>query len=184
MDDPDVLKLQKILTDIAQSKPPVGKATIVEVSKAALTAIRHFKHVVHLIEKFILKCKSHHKLYGFYMIDAIVRQAQKKFKHKDVFGPRFAINLRQTLENALTCPTKERPKIVRLLNLWSANNIFEEDTLRPLLQHCRASGLDVDAESVEKSVKGEKADMTRYGSGGLNISPMKAAAAASSAVRI
>jgi arginine/serine-rich splicing factor 15 len=108
MEDPDVLKVQTMLTDIAQSKPPVGKQQIVEISKAALVAVRHFKHVVHLIEKFILKCKSHHKLYGFYMIDSIVRQAQKKFKHKDVFGPRFAINLRQTLENALSCPSKEK----------------------------------------------------------------------------
>lgn len=42
------------------------------------------------------------------MIDSIVRQSQKKFKHKDLFKPRFAANLKQTLENALKCPIKDR----------------------------------------------------------------------------
>ena len=57
---------------------------------------------------------------------------------------------------------KFQPKIVRVINLWRANHIFEEDLLRALLQYCRASGLSIDIESVEKAVKGDKADMSLY----------------------
>ena len=71
MEDPEVTKLQNLvnsfskfyyliikflqLTELSQSKAPIGKQQIVEVTKAAMTAIRHFKHVVHAVEKFILK---------------------------------------------------------------------------------------------------------------------------------
>uniref|UniRef100_A0A7E4VTZ8 CID domain-containing protein n=1 Tax=Panagrellus redivivus TaxID=6233 RepID=A0A7E4VTZ8_PANRE len=170
MEDPDVQKLQKLLTELGQTKTAISKQQIVEVSKLAIAGIRHFKHVVHAIEKFVLKCKIQHKLFGFYMIDSIVRQAQKKYKHKDVFGPRFAVNLSQTLINALGCPTKDRARLVRVLNLWQANSIFPDDVIMPLLQHCRASGIDVDVESVEKAVKGEKADMSRYKNGNFATS--------------
>lgn len=32
-------------------------------------------------------------------------------------------------------------KIVRVLNLWVSNNIFEEAVIEPWLQFCRARGL-------------------------------------------
>uniref|UniRef100_A0AC34QWM8 Uncharacterized protein n=1 Tax=Panagrolaimus sp. JU765 TaxID=591449 RepID=A0AC34QWM8_9BILA len=162
MNDPELKKLEDMLTQMSESKAPPGKQQIVDTTKQAINAVRHFKHVVHAIEKFVLKSRASHKLHGFYLIDSIVRQSQKKFKHKDVFKPRFAQNLKQTLQNALLCPAKDRPKIVRMINLWRANKIFEEDLLKSLLQHCSASGLSIDVESVEKAVKGDKADMSLY----------------------
>lgn len=49
-----------------------------------------------------------------------------------------------------------------MINLWRANKIFDEELLKSLLQHCSASGLSIDVESVEKAVKGDKADMSLY----------------------
>ena len=62
-----------------------------------------------------------------------------------------------------------------MINLWRANRIFDEDLLRSLLQYCRASGLSIDIESVEKAVKGDKADMSLYKSvnkeNSMNVKP-------------
>lgn len=40
---------------MSESKTPPGKQQIVDVTKQAINAVRHFKHVVHAVEKFILK---------------------------------------------------------------------------------------------------------------------------------
>lgn len=37
------------------SKPPVSKQKIFDITKAAMNAIRYFKHVVFCIEKFLVK---------------------------------------------------------------------------------------------------------------------------------
>lgn len=69
------------------------------------------------------------------MIDSIVRQSRHQFGYdKDVFGPRFTRNFNQTFQNLfLTCPVEDKPKIVRVLNLWQRNNVFSCDVIQPLL---------------------------------------------------
>ena len=94
------------LTSILDSKPPVSNIT-----KTALSAVRYFKHVVFIVEKFLTKCRPEYKLSGLYAIDSIVRQAKKQYLHKDVFAPRFAVNLQQTLANTLGCESGERLRV-------------------------------------------------------------------------
>lgn len=56
------------------------------------------------------------KIPGLYIIDSIVRQGQKQFKEKDVFGPRFAINIVRTIEGILdSCPADERVSCLWIL---------------------------------------------------------------------
>lgn len=75
------------------------------------------------------------------MIDSIVRQSRHQFGvDKDVFGPRFTRNFTQTFHNLfLTCPTGDKPKIVRVLNLWQRNNVFSSEIIQPLLDMANPS---------------------------------------------
>lgn len=43
------------LLSITEIKPPISKQKIVDVTKAALDAVKYFKHVVLAIEKFLVK---------------------------------------------------------------------------------------------------------------------------------
>lgn len=72
---------------------------------------------------------------GLYVIDSIVRQSRHQWgPDKDVFGPRFMRNFHQTFANLFSsCPTGDKPKIVRVLNLWQRNSVFTADVIQPLL---------------------------------------------------
>uniref|UniRef100_A0A183CII6 CID domain-containing protein n=1 Tax=Globodera pallida TaxID=36090 RepID=A0A183CII6_GLOPA len=140
----------------------VSKQKVLEITKAAMNGVRYFKHVVFIIERYLAKCRQEFKVPALYVMDSILRQAKKQYKHKDVFAPRFSINLSNTVQNVLTCESADRLKVVRVVNLWQAHQIFTEETLEPVLQHCRASGLEVDPGRVEQLVKGDKADMLLY----------------------
>lgn len=100
-------------------KPPISRAKMILITKAAIKAIKLYKHVVQIVEKFIKKCKPEYKVPGLYVIDSIVRQSRHQFGiDKDVFGPRFTKNLTGTFQCLYLCPTEDKSKIVRVLNLW------------------------------------------------------------------
>lgn len=89
------------------------------ITKAAIKAIKLYKHVVQIVEKFIKKCKPEYKVPGLYVIDSIVRQSRHQFgTDKDVFGPRFSKNITATFQYLYLCPSEDKSKIVRVLNLW------------------------------------------------------------------
>ncbi|MGH0143901.1 UNVERIFIED_CONTAM: hypothetical protein FKN15_001171 [Acipenser sinensis] len=95
---------------------------------------RFYKHVVQSVEKFVQKCKPEYKVPGLYVIDSIVRQSRHQFgQEKDVFAPRFSKNIINTFQNLYRCPTDDKSKIVRVLNLWQKNNVFKSDIIQPLL---------------------------------------------------
>ncbi|VDM96046.1 unnamed protein product [Thelazia callipaeda] len=151
------------LVSLYELRPPISKKKIVDITKAAMKAIKYYKHVVFGVEKFLTKCKSEYKVPGLYCIDSIIRQSKHQFKDKDVFGPRFALNMLTTLSNVLNCKPDDKLKIVRVLNLWKSHEIFEAARLRPWLEFCRdIHGLEIDVAVVEKSVKGDQADFSIY----------------------
>ncbi|XP_064411985.1 SR-related and CTD-associated factor 8 isoform X3 [Latimeria chalumnae] len=121
-------------------KPPISKAKMTQITKAAIKAIKFYKHVVQSVEKFIQKCKPEYKVPGLYVIDSIVRQSRHQFgQEKDVFAPRFSKNIISTFQNLYRCPADEKSKVVRVLNLWQKNNVFKSDIIQPLLD--MAAGL-------------------------------------------
>ncbi|TTE07129.1 Protein SCAF8 [Bagarius yarrelli] len=96
--------------------------------------LRFYKHVVQSVEKFIQKCKPEYKVPGLYVIDSIVRQSRHQFgQEKDVFAPRFSKNIISTFQNLYRCPSDDKSKIVRVLNLWQKNSVFKSDIIQPLL---------------------------------------------------
>lgn len=52
------------------------------------------------------------------MIDSILRQARKQYKHKDVFAPRFAINLTNTFDNILRCDADDKVNYLFFMILY------------------------------------------------------------------
>jgi len=103
------------------------------ITKAAMRAIKFYKHVVQSVEKFILKCKAEYKVPGLYVIDSIVRQSRQQYgPEKDVFAPRFARNIVDTFSNLFRCAPEDKSRIIRVLNLWQKNNVFAPELIQPL----------------------------------------------------
>nr|XP_048278710.1 SR-related and CTD-associated factor 4 isoform X3 [Myodes glareolus] len=131
-------------------KPPISRAKMILITKAAIKAIKLYKHVVQIVEKFIKKCKPEYKVPGLYVIDSIVRQSRHQFgTDKDVFGPRFSKNITATFQYLYLCPSEDKSKIVRVLNLWQKNGVFKIEIIQPLLDMAAGASNAVPvAESV------------------------------------
>lgn len=115
-------------------KPPISRAKMMSVTKSAIKAIKFYKHVVQIVEKFIKKCKPELKVPGLYVVDSIVRQSRHQFGvDKDVFAPRFLKNFQDTFQNLYRCPEDDKNKIIRVLNLWQKNGVFDMDIIQPLM---------------------------------------------------
>ncbi|KAM5179901.1 SR-related and CTD-associated factor 4 isoform 2-T2 [Mantella aurantiaca] len=122
------------LFSLMDMKPPISRAKMILITKAAIKAIKLYKHVVQIVEKFIKKCKPEYKVPGLYVIDSIVRQSRHQFGiDKDVFGPRFTKNLTASFQCLYLCPEEDKSKIVRVLNLWQKNGVFKIEIIQPLL---------------------------------------------------
>ncbi|KAM9318210.1 SR-related and CTD-associated factor 4-like isoform 2-T2 [Pholidichthys leucotaenia] len=136
------------LFSMIDMKPPISRAKMMSVTKSAIKAIKLYKHVVQIVEKFIKKCKPELKVPGLYVVDSIVRQSRHQFGvDKDVFGPRFLKNFTDTFQNLYHCPDDDKTKIIRVLNLWQKNGVFEMDVLKPLMD--MADGLVAPPPVVE-----------------------------------
>ncbi|KAJ0061559.1 hypothetical protein NL108_005701 [Boleophthalmus pectinirostris] len=128
------------LFSLMDSKPPISRAKMISITKSAIKAMKLYKHVVQIVEKFIKKCKPEYKVAGLYVVDSIVRQSRHQFgADKDVFGPRFTKNITGTFENLCLCPVEDRSKIVRVLNLWQKNGVFKIEIIQPLLDMAAAN---------------------------------------------
>ncbi|XP_056296506.1 SR-related and CTD-associated factor 4-like isoform X2 [Pseudoliparis swirei] len=122
------------LFSMIDMKPPISRAKMMSVTKSAIKAIKLYKHVVQIVEKFIKKCKPELKIPGLYVVDSIVRQSRHQFGlDKDVFAPRFLKNFTDTFENLYRCPEDDKNKILRVLNLWQKNGVFDMDIIQPLM---------------------------------------------------
>ncbi|XP_065370350.1 SR-related and CTD-associated factor 4 isoform X2 [Calliphora vicina] len=129
----NVVAFNNELSGLYESKPPISKAKMAAITRAAMRAIKFYKHVVQSVEKFILKCKPEYKVPGLYVIDSIVRQSRHQYgPEKDVFAPRFARNMKDTFANLFRCAPEDKSRIIRVLNLWQKNNVFAPDVIQPI----------------------------------------------------
>ncbi|KAM8816145.1 SR-related and CTD-associated factor 4 isoform 6-T6 [Rhynchonycteris naso] len=142
------------LFSLMDMKPPISRAKMILITKAAIKAIKLYKHVVQIVEKFIKKCKPEYKVPGLYVIDSIVRQSRHQFgTDKDVFGPRFSKNITATFQYLYLCPSEDKSKIVRVLNLWQKNGVFKIEIIQPLLD--MAAGSSAAAPGTENVTNNE-----------------------------
>ncbi|GAA50438.1 protein SCAF8, partial [Clonorchis sinensis] len=116
--------LHKRLNSLKETPLPVSRKKMASITRAALKAIKFYKHVVQSVEKFIIRCPSELKIPGLYVIDAVVRQSQSFYQDKDVYGPRFMRNLVAVFLSLLQCEEKDKPMISRVLYLWQRSSVF------------------------------------------------------------
>lgn len=123
------------LQSLVEIKPPLSKAKMGLITRAAMKGVKFYKHIVQGVEKFISKCNPEYKVPGLYVIDSIVRQSSHQFGPKrDVYAARFSRNLESTFNNLFAgCSVDDKPKIVRVLNLWQKNGVFDSQVIQPLL---------------------------------------------------
>ncbi|KAM7399031.1 hypothetical protein PAMP_018325 [Pampus punctatissimus] len=122
------------LFSMIDMKPPISRAKMMSVTKSAIKAI---------------KCKPELKVPGLYVVDSIVRQSRHQFGvDKDVFGPRFLKNFTDTFQNLCRCPEDDKSKIVRVLNLWQKNGVFDMDIIQPLMDMANGAILPTSALEV------------------------------------
>ncbi|OON14396.1 hypothetical protein X801_09816 [Opisthorchis viverrini] len=112
------------LNSLKETPLPVSRKKMASITRAALKAIKFYKHVVQSVEKFIIRCPSELKIPGLYVIDAVVRQSQSFYQDKDVYGPRFMRNLVAVFLSLLQCEEKDKPMISRVLYLWQRSSVF------------------------------------------------------------
>ncbi|TMW48093.1 hypothetical protein DOY81_006833 [Sarcophaga bullata] len=169
------------LSGLYESKPPISKAKMAAITRAAMRAIKFYKHVVQSVEKFILKCKPEYKVPGLYVIDSIVRQSRHQYgPEKDVFAPRFARNMKETFANLFRCAPEDKSRIIRVLNLWQKNNVFAPDVIQPIfdladpnhpIYSMQPPGATTSASVTNATANLGVADMsTSQTNGGLNTS--------------
>uniref|UniRef100_A0A8C4RR10 CID domain-containing protein n=1 Tax=Erpetoichthys calabaricus TaxID=27687 RepID=A0A8C4RR10_ERPCA len=138
------------LFSLLDMKPPISRAKMISITKSAIKAIKLYKHVVQIVEKFIKRCKPEYKVPGLYVVDSIVRQSRHQFgPEKDVFGPRFTKNITGTFQNLYLCPAEDKSKIVRVLNLWQKNGVFKIEIIQPLLDMAAGSTSSVVETDLE-----------------------------------
>lgn len=126
--------LQKFNQELQTIQPPISKQKMMKITKLAIKNMKLYKHIVLSVEKYISRCPNSSKLSSLYVIDAIVRQSIHRLKDKDVYAARFARNFNQTFQYIFhSVPTHDKPKIVRVLNLWQRNGVFSAETIQPLL---------------------------------------------------
>lgn len=143
------------LQSILESRPPVTKAKMALITRAAIKSVKYYKHIVMSVERFIGKSGPEYKIPGLYVIDSIVRQSRHQFgKERDVFGPRFARNLHITFDNLFSgCTSEDKPRIVRVLNLWQKNGVFNSQIIQPILDMAnpKSAMIHVDSSSLSSA---------------------------------
>ncbi|XP_066924838.1 SR-related and CTD-associated factor 4-like isoform X1 [Clytia hemisphaerica] len=143
------------LSSIYEGKPPVSKAKMATITRYAVKALKYYKHIVHSVEKFIHKCHNEYKLPALYVLDSIIRQSRHQFgPEKDLFGPRFEKNIKFLFQHIYQCPSEDKPKVVRVLNLWQKNGIYSPDVISPLIDMASQSQKSLQsAISKQKKMK-------------------------------
>jgi len=142
------------LQSLLDVKPPVSKAKMGMITRAAMKGVKFYKHIVLSVEKFIAKCKPEYKVPGLYVIDSIVRQSRHQFGiERDVYAVRFSRNLPTTFEYLFAgCSLEDKSKIVRVLNLWQKNGVFNPQTLEPLFDMAKLTpGSSIDQSNISAS---------------------------------
>lgn len=106
------------------SQLPVSREKIVSITGAAMRAAKFYKHVVQLVEQFIMRCPVETKVPGLYVVDAIVRESKINNHERDLYGPRFMRNITSIFSSLAESSPEERPMITCVLDLWRKANIF------------------------------------------------------------
>ncbi|CAM9104661.1 unnamed protein product, partial [Ectocarpus sp. 6 AP-2014] len=117
--------MHKALKVLATSSRPISASRVKTAAARALDNVKEYKRVVHAIERYIRKAQPQHRIGGCFVIDSVCRQAQSKWGHKDVFTPRFAQRMSETVENLRNVPDGDKPPVFRVIREWHEKGMFK-----------------------------------------------------------
>ncbi|XP_062511467.1 SR-related and CTD-associated factor 8-like [Corticium candelabrum] len=156
-----VEEFKKELFSIYETRPPVSKNKIVAITKLAIRSVKHYKHVVQIVEKMIAKCRPDYKVPGCYVIDSIIRKSRNKFGvERDMYSPRFAKNLLTTTRNLMQCIPGDEENIIRVLTIWQSKQLFSDDVTNSALALARQLTQSNKSSSTQKELAYTTADHT------------------------
>lgn len=119
------------------------------VVASAIRASKYYKHVVQLVEKFIVSCPASHKLSGLLIVDAILRHS-KGSNSADVYRYRFVRNINTLFLAISKSPPSDKPLIFRILKIWREEIVYP-DNLIIVLQELVNNPSDADLQDAGTS---------------------------------
>nr|VZI42714.1 unnamed protein product [Spirometra erinaceieuropaei] len=128
----ELINFKRELKSLLEIQLPVSKQKMASITHAAINALNYYKHVVQIVEQFILKCPPEYKVPGLYAMDAIIRQSKQLYRDKDPYGQRFMRNITHVFKSLNGCLSKDRPMISRVLQLWKKANVFPPELILTL----------------------------------------------------
>lgn len=142
-------ELQELLGSV--TKPSQSK--IMAVTEFAVHHVRHYKQVVHLVERFVRKStQTQQQFAGIYMIDAICKGSHKKAakdkNYKDVYTSRFAEHLAEICLLVIEAQGSEGRRIIRkLCTMWRERKAFDLELVDKLAEECGPANSDDEDEA-------------------------------------
>eukprot|EP00039_Didymoeca_costata_P010448 m.140627 g.140627 ORF g.140627 m.140627 type:complete len:273 (-) comp14830_c0_seq3:1402-2220(-) len=128
-----IADFEKELAAVAESgKGQVSQRRVQLLTKLALTHRKHYKLIVHAVEKFIHKARSDYKLPGLYVLDSIVRASKAKL-NDNCYAERFGKNLALTVTTLLKTSSEHQIKMKKVFDIWHQKKIFPGPVLAGLL---------------------------------------------------
>ena len=108
---------------------PLALRQINAVADMAMSLYKHYKLVVHSLEKYVRRSTRDTRLFGLYVIDALLRRSRAKFGEgpRDIFATRLAINMLLTFAKLIEVRSFDLPRVHKILQSWRAKNIFSSD---------------------------------------------------------
>ncbi|KAJ1550464.1 Protein NRD1 [Cladochytrium tenue] len=106
---------ERELAAVADSRAPISASRIQQVTKAAFRQAKHYKAIVHGIERFIQRSGPDHKLTGLYLIDSIARGATKTLSDSESrpLVLRFEEKLESMVPYMLGASAKDKAALVQ-----------------------------------------------------------------------
>jgi hypothetical protein len=112
----------------------VSSTRIVALAKLAVKHAKHYKQLVHLVEKYLRKGSRAQRLPGLYVMDAIMKQSRAQFGDRDAFAGRFEKNVEESFSKILDCNSGDRKSIEKVAKNWTVKGYFSPMALKIITQ--------------------------------------------------
>eukprot|EP01112_Ceratiomyxa_fruticulosa_P006958 TRINITY_DN1790_c0_g3_i4.p1 TRINITY_DN1790_c0_g3~~TRINITY_DN1790_c0_g3_i4.p1 ORF type:complete len:662 (+),score=107.70 TRINITY_DN1790_c0_g3_i4:470-2455(+) len=137
--------LRKELEGILKTKPPVSRTCVKSITHIADENFEYFKFVVRDIVKFMSGVPPPYLLSTLYIVHDIISSTKKK----DWYRYRFNEKLPEVFPRVVDkCPTKDKEKMVKLLENWKREGAISNTILELALNKLMGSSVSSSSSST------------------------------------
>jgi hypothetical protein len=120
---------EKELKQIHAKPPPISSSRVKLLTDLAIEHYKYYKHVVMLIERFVLRSREDYRVSGLFVIDSICRASRKRFSSNDPYTPRFASKLEGIMGAVKAVPPGDMKTVFKVVDGWKQHSTFRDETL-------------------------------------------------------